>query len=81
MRSTVQGGLLILGTALFFSCASKPMVAPSGAGLDSGLGRVGSSVADAKKYNDLAVIHNANASTRIERIRAKAVVIQKYWGK
>ena len=57
------------------------MVAPSGSGVSSGLSRVGSSVQEARKYNDLAVVHNANAMTRIERIDAKAKVIQKYWGK
>lgn len=81
MRFILRAVVLILAAALLSSCASMKLSTPSGSGVDSSIGRVGSSVADAKKYNDLAVIHNANASTRIERIRAKSVVIQKFWGK
>lgn len=81
MRFILRVAVLILAAALLSSCASSKLSTPSGAGVDSGIGRAGSSVADARRYNDLAVIHNANASTRIERIRAKSVVIQKYWGK
>jgi uncharacterized protein YijF (DUF1287 family) len=39
------------------------------------------SVEQAKRYNDVAVIHNVGARTRVERIEAKAEVIQHYWGK
>jgi hypothetical protein len=55
------------------------MTAPSGVAVSSGIGNAGSSVQQAKKYNDLAVVKNANATTSIERIDAKAKVIQKYW--
>ena len=72
--------LIAIATGMI-GCAQKQMVAPSGAGVTSGLGRVTSNVADAKRYNDLAVIHNQNATTRIERIEAKSKVIQQFWGK
>lgn len=62
-------------------CAHQQLVAPSGAGVSSAVGRTQISVEQAKKYNDVAVIHNANAMTRVQRIEAKAAVIQKYWGK
>ena len=66
---------------MLVSCAKTPMTAPSGTGVNSGIGRVGTNVSDAKHYNDLAVTHNKNAMTKVERIEAKAEVIQKYWGK
>lgn len=73
--------LAILAAVLLTACARQPLVAPSGAGVSSGIGRTGTSIADAKRYNDLAVIHNANAKTRVERIQAKVEVIKRYWGK
>lgn len=70
--------LLVL---LLLGCAQKQLTAPSGAGTASAIGRTGMSVQDAKRFNDVAVIHNANARTRVERIEAKAGVVERYWGK
>lgn len=65
--------LLILG------CAHQGLVAPSGVGVSSAVGRTQTSVAQARKYNDVAVVQNANATTTVERIDAKAKVLEKYW--
>lgn len=73
MLSIVAAGLL--------GCAHQQISAPSGAGVSSAVGRTQISVEQAKRYNDVAVVHNANAQTRVQRIEAKAEVIQKYWGK
>jgi hypothetical protein len=56
------------------SCAHGPVTAPSTAAVQG-------SITGAKRYNDIATVHNANATTRVERIEAKTAVIEKYWGK
>lgn len=71
--------LATLAGVLGAGCAHQQLNAPSGAGVSSAVGRTASRVAEARRYNDIAVIHNANAQTRVERIEAKAAVIQKYW--
>jgi hypothetical protein len=73
--------LLLLAAVLVLGCAHQQLSAPSGVGVSSAVGRTQMSVEQAKRYNDVAVIHNAGARTRVERIEAKAEVIQKYWGK
>lgn len=71
----------MVGALALYGCAQHPMIAPSGAGVQSGLGRVGTNVSSARRYNDLAVIHNSNAMTKVQRIEAKAQILQRYWGK
>lgn len=71
---------LILAAGLI-GCAHQQLSTPSGTGVTSAVGRTQVSVEQAKRYNDVAVIHNANARTRVERIEAKAGVVEKYWGK
>ena len=73
--------LLLIAAGLIVGCAHQQLLTPSGAGVASAVGRTQTSVEQAKKYNDVAVIHNANARSRVDRIDAKAAVIEKYWGK
>lgn len=71
---------LLVALALIVSgCAHQALNAPSGAGVSSAVGRTQISVEQAKRYNDVAVIHNANAQTRVQRIDAKAQIIERYW--
>lgn len=71
----------ILAASVLVSCANKKLTVPSSAPIDSGIHSATSNVASARKYNDLAVVHNANALTAVQRIEAKAAVIKKYWHK
>lgn len=73
--------VLALLAAGITGCAHEQLSTPSGAGVSGGIGRTSTSVTQAQRYNDVAVIHNANAATRVQRIEAKAAVIEKYWGK
>ena len=79
MCSWVLTAAASVAAVLLLGCASKPLNVPSGTAVTSGLGNIGTSVSDAKKYNDLAVVHNAGAMTRVQRIDAKAKVLQRYW--
>lgn len=69
----------VLALFVLIGCAQKPLTAPSGMAIDTKIGNVGTNVNEAKKYNDLAVVHNAKAMTAVERIEAKAQVLKKYW--
>lgn len=80
-RQFVKITWLLLFAVGAIGCAHQQLNAPSGVGVSSAVGRTQMSVEQAKRYNDVAVIHNANAKTRVERIEAKAGVIEKYWGK
>lgn len=71
--------ILALAAAGIIGCAQSPLSTPSGEGVTGGIGRTSTSVSQAQKYNDVAVTHNANASTNVQRIEAKAAVIEKYW--
>jgi hypothetical protein len=72
---------LLIGAALLVGCANQKLVAPSGAGVSSAVSRTGNSVSQARQYNDIAVVQNANAMTNVQKIDAKAAVIEKFWGK
>lgn len=66
---------------LLLGCAQKPLTTPSSMGTSSAIGRTAMSVEDAKRFNDVAIVHNANARTRVKRIEAKAGIIERFWGK
>lgn len=74
-RAALTAAVLLVG------CAHQALVTPSGVGVSSAVGRTQTNVSQAQKYNDVAVVHNANAQTAVQRIDAKAAVIEKYWGK
>jgi hypothetical protein len=57
---------------LLTGCAVTPVPGPSTA-------IVKQDVNQAKMHNDLAVIANTQGLTAVERIEAKAAVINKYW--
>lgn len=72
IAAIVVAALFIFLGWLLFGCAHQPVTAPSTAGVQG-------SITGAQKYNDIAVTHNAAAQTRVQRIEAKAAVLQRYW--
>jgi len=64
---------LVAAAILLAACSSQPVTAPSTAAVQG-------AITGAGRYNDQAIVHNANAMTRVQRIDAKAAVIEKYWG-
>ena len=65
-------GYVVLILILFYGCAQGPVSAPTTAGVQG-------SISNAKRYNDVAVTSNAQAQTNVQRIDAKAKVLEKYW--
>jgi hypothetical protein len=63
--------VLVIAGVLLSGCAQR-VSGPSAAAVQA-------SVTAANRYNDVAVISNARARTKAERIEAKAAVIDKYW--
>jgi hypothetical protein len=70
---------MAIACGLLVGCAHQQLTAPSGFGVTSGLGQTQAGITDARRYNDVAVVHNQKAMTNVERIDAKAKVLEKYW--
>jgi F0F1-type ATP synthase membrane subunit b/b' len=60
-------------------CATRTVLAPSTAPVQSKIDRAQSSVSEAQRANSDALRSNAAAKTKAQRIEDKTIVIDRYW--